>query len=45
MNQLIYEGKSISNQPISFTFDRDTQDFMPCLGLRAKLHPYCVIHS
>ena len=26
-NQTFYEGKSISNQPISFSTDRDTQDF------------------
>ena len=44
-----YEGKSISNQPIPFPIDRDTQDFhalfQHVLGLRAKLHPYHVIHS
>ena len=44
-----YEGKSISNQPIPFPTDRDTQDFHALfqyvLGLRAKLHPYRVIHS
>ena len=45
----MYEGKSISNQPIPFPTDRDTHDFLALfqyvLGLRAKLHPYRVIHS
>ena len=45
----INKGKSISNQPIPFPIDRDTQDFHALfqyvLGLRAKLHPYRVIHS
>ena len=48
-NFKMYEGKSISNQPIPIPIDQDTQDFHALfqyvLGLRAKLHPYRVIHS